>query len=398
MVAGLVGVGFVLQTYIGSFNFYLLHAPVNLAVGAGMCLVLAVGFFLRNSGIVRWLAGVPMAVSLIAALLAFSIIMGLTPQTIEVAPYSHSVFAVLGFTRVTASWPFVLLYGMTLLCLGLGIVCRMRVVRRGDIAFYCNHFGLWLLLACAGLGAADMQRFVMHVPEGEVEWRVYAPSGEVLELPIAIRLRDFIMEEYPPRLVVINRETGVPQPEGKPYSLQLAVGKSVADMGDWRITEEEYLHEAVRSGDAGFRESPMPASTPAVRVRAVHRRTGEEKTGWICGGGNISGFFSALALDETHTLVMTQPEPKRFLSDITVLTRDGHKASAKLEVNKPLTLGNWTIYQYGYDVRAGKMSTYSSMELVYDAWLYPARVGMVLLVFGACCLIWQGTGKRRHKR
>ncbi|CAK7017894.1 MAG: hypothetical protein DELT_02316 [Desulfovibrio sp.] len=396
LVTGIVAVGFALQLTLGHFNFFLLHYPINAAFAAGLTILLALSVFARKTAVFQWLSGIPFCVCLITALLFFSVIMGLTPQVARVDPHAHNFFADLGFTVVTASWPFVLLYALTLVSLGLVIVRKLASFRKKDLAFYCNHLGLWILLLAAGLGAADMQRFVMHVREGEVEWRVYSARNDVLELPIAIRLRDFSMEEYPPKLVVINRENGKPQPETTPYYVQIDEKQPAGTLGEWAVTVDEYIHEAVRSGD-GYKTSPMPASTPAARVTAKNARTGETKTGWVCGGGTIPGFFSGLELNDELTMVMTQPEPKRFVSDITVLTKDGVKKEARLEVNKPLSVGPWMLYQYGYDDKAGKMSAYSSIELVRDGWLWPAYAGIILLMAGSVLLVWNGTGKRRKR-
>lgn len=397
IVAGVALAGFALQLTIGHFNFFLLHFPANAGIAAALVLLLGASAFLFRTAVFQWLSGVPFAVSLIGALLVFCIVMGLTPQTARVDPHAHNIFSDLGFTMVTASWPFVLLYALTVTALGLVIVRRLTAFRVKDLPFYANHLGLWILLLSAGLGAADMQRFVMHVLEGEVEWRVYSANEDVLELPIAIRLNDFSMEEYPPKLVIINRENGEAQPRGNPYFFQLDEKRPAGNLGEWTVTVVEYIHEAVRSGDI-FKASPMPASTPATNVTVKNTRTGEEKNGWICGGGNIPGFFSGLALDDDLVIVMTQPEPKRFASNITVLTRGGLKRQAILEVNKPLGIGAWMIYQYGYDNQAGKMSAYSSMELVRDAWLYPAYFGIFLMIIGSCWLVWAGAGKRRKEQ
>jgi ResB-like family. len=397
-ITGFVCVGIVLQLVAGHFNFYLLHTPVNLYVLAALLGLVAMGVLCKNTPVVRWISGIPFSVCLIGWLLVFSLIMGLTPQTVRIDPHAHSLFVDLGFTQVTSSWPFVLLFTLTLVSLGITTARRLMRFRKSDLAFCCNHLGLWVLMLASGLGAADMQRYTMHVREGEVEWRVYDAAGKVLELPVAIRLKDFIMEEYPPKLAIINRESGIPQPEGKPWSLQIDPKRPAGQMGDWRIAMDEYVHEAVRMGD-GYKHSPMPASTPAVKVTATNTQTNETRTGWVCGGGNIPGFFAALTLDDKLSLVMTLPEPKRFASDITVLTRDGKRSEAMLEVNKPVSLGGWAggwmVYQYGYDTQAGKMSTYSSMELIHDAWLYPAYAGIILMCLGSLILILTGTGKRR---
>lgn len=393
-IGGIAAVGFALQLATGHFNFYILHAPANYFATAALVALIVLGALRRGTALVRWLSGAPFAVCCILALLAFSLIMGLTPQVARVDPHAHSIFSDLGFTRVTASWPFALIFAVTLLSLGLTVARRLIGFRKRDLAFCCNHLGLWILLLASGMGAADMQRFVMYVREGETEWRVYSAAKEALELPVAIKLRDFSMEEYPPKLVIINRENGIPQPEGRPWTFQIDEKRPQGALGGWNLTLEEYLHEAVKTGDT-YRKSPMPASTPAARVKAVNARTGETKTGWVCGGGNIPGFFSSVTLDATHILVMTEPEPKRFASDITVLTKDGVARNAVLEVNKPVRAGDWMVYQYGYDTQAGKMSAYSAMELVHDVWLTPAYAGILLMAAGSIILIFTGAGRRR---
>ena len=53
----------------------------------------------------------------------------------------------------------------------------------------------------------------MKVYEGEVEWRATDSRDRTVELPIAVELNDFYMEEYPPSLTVIDRQTGQSMPE-----------------------------------------------------------------------------------------------------------------------------------------------------------------------------------------
>src|SRR5699024_1780613 len=111
----------------------------------------------------------------------------------------------LGLRQITSSWPFVIIYGFTLFVLGLVIAKRIHRFKWSDYGFYLNHLGLWLFLFAAGLGSADRLRYVMYVEEGEVEWRVFDEQENMLELDIAIELHDFIMEEYPPKLAIINK-------------------------------------------------------------------------------------------------------------------------------------------------------------------------------------------------
>ena len=407
-VAGIVLVGFMLQLTVGHFDFGLLHSPANLIALAILAGLIILGVRFQSAPLVRWMAGIPLAITLTVALLLFGLYMELTPQLPRLPSQASDLVSRLGFRMVTSSWPFVLLYGITLIALGITTFKRLLRFSRRDITFICNHLGLWILLVSAGFGAADMIRVVMHVNTGETQWRVYSKDEDVLELPIAITLKKFTMEEYPPNLTIIDRRAESdsrprsednPQPKDsspirpKQAFFQIDPKRPDGRLGDWAITLDEYLHTAVRVGDE-YHLNPMPESTPAARVTARNRLTGETRTGWVAAGINIE-FFSVLPLDDHHVLTMTQAEPKRYASDITIIPKGGAPIDAVLEVNKPISIGNWMIYQYGYDKDLGKISPWSRLELVYDPWLLPARIGMGLMAIGALLLAWNGASRRR---
>lgn len=222
-VAGIVVVGMLLQLTTGEFAFDLLRYPVNLILGAGIVVIVAMVAVFRRNPVFGWFTGVPLSVTLIASLLLLGIIMGLTPQASSPLSGERPLPSLLGFDRMTHSWPFVLVYLTTLLSLGALIVKRLIPFRKRDYGFYLNHIGLWLLLFASGLGAADMERYLMKIYEGEVEWRATDSRNHPVELPIAVELNDFYMEEYPPGLTVIDRQTGNRMPEEHPEFLPLDV-------------------------------------------------------------------------------------------------------------------------------------------------------------------------------
>lgn len=396
-VIGIIIIGILLQIVVGKFNFYLLAAPVNIIIGIAIIILPILFSFKRKSAFYQWFSGIPFSVTLIGALLIMGVVMGLIPQVMRLDSHDDSLPSILGMRQITTCWPFVLVYITTLLSLGALIVRRLIPFKKQDYTFYLNHIGLWILLFASGLGAADMKRFVMHVQEGEAEWRVYSDNKDIIELPIAIQLNDFNMEEYPPKLVVIDRNTGDAQPAEKAEYFAIDTKRPTGKIADWDIQLEEYIHDAVRNSDSTYHEVHMPGSSPAALVTAINRKTGAENKGWICGG-NVAQLYMVLNLDSTYCIAMTQPEPKRFVSYIDVFTEDETEyRDVELEVNKPLKVGNWMIYQYGYDNMAGKMSTYSSMELVYDPWIYPAYLGIILLALGSICLVWKGNKKKEMK-
>ena len=93
---------------------------------------------------------------------------------------------------------------------------------------------------------------------------------------------------------------------------------------------------------------------------------------------------------ELHKFTLEEYEdgtPKRFASDITVYTEDGKTIPGTVEVNKPLKVNGWKIYQYGYDVRMGPESTYSVFQLVRDPWIFWVYLGIFMMIAGALCLM-----------
>ena len=61
--------------------------------------------------------------------------------------------------------------------------------------------------------------------------------------------------------------------------------------------------------------------------------------------------------------------PKRFASNINIYTQNGKNFATTVDVNKPVKVEGYKIYQYGYDTNMGPNSQVSIFELVRDPWL-----------------------------
>ena len=93
---------------------------------------------------------------------------------------------------------------------------------------------------------------------------------------------------------------------------------------------------------------------------------------------------------ELHKFTMEEyPDhsPKRFASDISVYTEAGQSVQGVVEVNKPLKVNGWKIYQYGYDSSRGAESEYSVFQLVHDPWIFWVYLGIFMMIAGAVCLM-----------
>ena len=76
-------------------------------------------------------------------------------------------------------------------------------------------------------------------------------------------------------------------------------------------------------------------------------------------------------------------KPKRYASEVQILTKSGKNIETTIDVNKPYEVDGWKIYQYGYDTQMGAQSQISIFELVSDPWLPWVYAGFYMMLAGA---------------
>ena len=79
--------------------------------------------------------------------------------------------------------------------------------------------------------------------------------------------------------------------------------------------------------------------------------------------------------------------PKRFASEIQILTKTKKNIETVIDVNKPYEVDGWKIYQYGYDTQRGAQSQISILELVSDPWLPLVYTGIFMMLAGTVLLV-----------
>ena len=90
--------------------------------------------------------------------------------------------------------------------------------------------------------------------------------------------------------------------------------------------------------------------------------------------------------------------PKRFASEIQILTKSGKNIQATVDVNKPIEVDGWKIYQYGYDTQMGAMSQTSILELVKDPWLPLVSAGIYMMLGGAMYMFILGRRQKENRQ
>ena len=394
--AGLLVTGILLQATVGKIEWDWIAFPVNVIVLAAFLILLGVMNALRKKVYVfGWLSHYTAAGSSLLWVVVATVLMGLVKQV----PSHHAIDAVEGlFTQMLSSWPFVLLYIWMSLSLGMAILRSTFPFHWKKIPFLLNHVGLFIALVAATLGNADMQRLRMTTSLGNTEWRAQDEENQnLVELPLAIELNDFTIDEYPPKLMLIDNATGKVLPEDAPAHVLLEEGVSHGDLLDWELNITQSIPEAasVATEDTlRFTEFRSMGATYAIYLKAKNRKTHETKEGWVSCGSFMFP-YKALKLNDRISMVMPEREPQRFASDVTLYTESGKQESGTIEVNKPYEIDGWKIYQLSYDETKGRWSNISVFELVRDPWLPYVYIGIGMMILGAVCLFTTAQQGRR---
>ncbi len=382
---GLFITGAVLQSVLGEHFRY----PMNLFFGISYLVVLFVLFWIsKHNKYILWFTKLEAAITSITSLLILVIVMGFTRQIPSVdfinPEHSYSVLEGLGFRQMTRSYSFALLYIYFLSILGVTTLRRLSVFRLKDFTFILNHLGLFIALFAGMLGSPDMQRLKMQTSLAQVEWRATDENNKLIELPIAIELQSFTIDQYPPKLLIISNETGEALPKKQPGSILVEKTPVAGTLLDWKVEVSRFLPMAasvMTKDTVKYVNFETHGATSAVYVSA--EKNGIHKEGWVSAGNHMFP-HSALTLDSLHSIVMPEREPKKYASEVKIYTKkSGTETKANIEVNKPFKIEGWKIYQLSYDEVMGRWSNISIFELVKDPWLPYVYSGIILMLIGA---------------
>ncbi|MBK5209986.1 MAG: cytochrome c biogenesis protein ResB [Flavobacteriaceae bacterium] len=382
---GLLITGFFLEVFTASNNsLFTLSYPFNVYFLIGYVLALFILYkWFSNSQIIRWLTKVPASISSITLVTLMVMIMGSIPQVSS----QNNLINNLGLNHITSHWAFLLILFQFLTCLGLISIKRILQFKWSNFGFILNHVGLFLALTAGILGTGDLQRLSINVYENKPSWVATDAQKNEVELPFAFYLKDFLIDEYNPKLALVDNKTGsIAHNDGK--NLYLVEKGETYFFKNFEVKIDDFLPNAIRFG-MRYETVNEIGSPPAAKISVKNRASDATQTGWI-SSGSFRYPYESLKISEDYSVVMTIPEVKKFSSDIDILTKEGERISTILEVNKPFNYKGWEIYQLSYDDKMGKWSNLSVLELVKDPWLPVIYVGIFMMIAGAIYMFWMG--------
>jgi len=374
--------GFALS-YVGENTVSFIQWPLNLYIGITIIILLLLIYFLfKKKSFVKWLSSTPAAISAICLYTFLVLLMGFVPQdSPEASGFIHKI----GLSDIVSSHAFLFAQIYFLVILGIVTLRRSFPLKGKNIAFFLNHFGLWLTLFAASIGAGDLQRVTLTANKTDAVFYGVDQNGETIhDLGIAIQLNEFLIEEYPPKAFIIDDKSGDILSKQIFY---LEKGNK-GEIMNWEVEVTEFYEYGVSMGGE-FHPVYDIGAAPAAYLITKNKKTNEVNEGWIsCGSFRFPGNF--LQLSDGMLLVMADPEPKKYSSKVKIYTSSGDALETTIEVNKPVTVDGWKIYQLDYNHDMGKWSDISILELVKDPWISVVYFGIFMLIIGALYMFWIG--------
>ncbi|MCC6484491.1 MAG: cytochrome c biogenesis protein ResB [Armatimonadetes bacterium] len=343
-------------------------AIVACALGARLC---------AKSRLVAWLGGVEMAVTSIAAVALIALVGAVVPQSQIEKRLGASLWS---------SWLFLLPMSWLSACLATVTSKRIWPLNWRNFCFTLSHLGLLIAILGGAWSSLGLQRLRIMAVQSQDTSSAEQMDGGRVRLPFSVRLRSFELKTFPPTLAIATMD----KTASEGYRLQplagfVKAGTQVTSDAE-SIKVLKFFPQAANVGGV-WHPVAMKSAAPAAYVEVLSKK-GELNRGWVsCGSSVTPG--DLVALGNTRALVMTPPRPRSFQSLIT-LKEGGRLREARVEVNEPISVGAYRLYQLSYDEQAGADSAYSILEIVKDRGLPVVYTGVFLMLGGALLMIWNG--------
>jgi len=345
----------------------------------------ALGIIYRRTPGLCWFSGAPFAVTIITLVAAI----GLLGTLIVQEPERADALAKLGLRALFTSPPFAAAIALMLCHLAATIGRRLATPRRGQIGFLLNHVGLLLVILGMFAGAAQFIKLILSIHEGETVQQGVDERGTMHDISGTVALNKFEIEKFPPKLIAAEF-TGMKE-KTISDSDWVATGRHFKVYGT-EIYVEQYLPIAF-PGDHGEWVATASHGLPAALLRITVG--GKQKKAWVTSGITSLGIIPQSAeIDPLHAVGLEEAQPKAFRSHLTITPSGGSPHAALLEVNQPVKLGDWQLYQSSYEQTMG--GRVSIIQAVRDPALPMVYFGLIMMGLGAFVALWITPAYRRQ--
>lgn len=357
---------------------------------------------IKQTNIWKFISSVKLAIWLLAAIAAISMLGTLIPQNEEPALYiskygsaGYDILLKTGLIRVYSVWWFILLLVLFTINLTACLLNRFSLKRR-SLGSVLSHLSVLVILFGALIGLLWGEKGYIRISRGE-SLRIFVMPNKQVDLGFNIRLDDFIYtENIDPRekLLVYSAAKG---------AFCKMHGPAESDVGTGLITQISVNNKDVESdiADTGYKikiqryvsDFTMDTSTkevvsrsakpnnPAIQVQ-LKDKEGAIKTFWV-----FARFpdMQQEGMDFKFIYNWHMRTPKDFVSKVTILKEDKEIMSKDIRVNDPLRFAGYTFYQSSYD---NEQLNWSGLQVVKDPGVVVIYFGFILLITGLVMIFY----------
>ena len=276
--------GTAIEVLLQGMDVGVVSTPYNIYVAFVFALLLIfLHIFYRESPVIKWLSSVPAALSAISLFAVLVLLLGFIPQS---NIHASKILVITGLSHLKTSFPFLFIQVYFLTILGMVTLRRILPLKFKNIGFFLNHFGLWLVLLAGCLGSGDLQHLTISLLKNEQGSNIgVAPDGKMFKLPFILKLIDFNIDEYDPKIAFVDPHTGTII-IGKEKSFPVAKKGLKTKFSEWNIEVVDYLPRAIIF-DSLFQRSNERGNYPAARIKAINSVTHDTVKGWISSGSYL---------------------------------------------------------------------------------------------------------------
>ena len=356
--------------------------PGNIIILSILFVFISVVFLIfKKSNFVKWLQSAQLAIVTISWMLLLVLLMGIFKQE---SNSEDSIINQLYLSNILSSSAFILLQLILIINLCFALLNRFNKLNLRNFIFILNHLGILIIVIGLGFGSGDISKHTLKISKNDFTWKTTQGNAET-ELPFAFKLIDFKLENFPTKIGIINNQTDkIIKGNDK---IILTGQDSIIHFKGKTIRLKKHFKNSIQFGE-NFHPVNETGSCPAAFIE-IEDENNKKQTAWISRGSHLHPSV-LLPIDSSYTLAMLEPEAKSYKSDISVYFKSGDIQKYTIEVNKPVHINGWDIYQTDYNKELGEWSDYSIIEMVRDPWLNVIYFGVFLMLIGVVLLIYSG--------
>ena len=268
--------GMALQFFLGNVDASFLSYPWSLVVAVNFLYILIL-VYAKSDAVkgFRRLYDRPAYLSSLVSMLVLTLLFGLIRQDGS----TEGIWGMLGFTQMATSWIFVLFLVHFTTVIGLKAVEDVHRWRHRKWTAVVMHVSFFIILASAIFGSGDKVRVKVTTALDTSIGMGMTENREMYELPFVLTLKEFVLEEYPPQVYVIDgKEMVMPRREVKKFLSRVAVTdkdgtKEVevlvnhpARIGAWKIYQSGYDSARGKQSTISILECVKDSWYPMIHV------------------------------------------------------------------------------------------------------------------------------------